>query len=459
VRGDWPSSKPATVAAEHGADVSFEWPINDETKIANDVIDGLVSDPEIVRRVSEIERGWPGMHLTSGNIMLSFFRDQSKDVEKQWTEVAYTVIHEIMHRLEHAKFADYATRFFDSPESVTVKEGIPTLMGDIVWAHVMARLPKPGDGGRTNLENWTRIILPGPGDAIPDLHKVRAQALTYRYKAVSEAMRVVSLEPLENLLDALFRGEWWKIAGAVPGSRGSMLAPPGTAAPRPVRRAPAPAPTAPAPPSESSDDDEPPPGAAAPAIRPAPSAVPQPAPPPTGEAERRQIDNWLAASSLERVRVTSDGNSLYNGLIKVAGRRLSRFFARQDLSPLTLRRYIAEILRRDLSWEERDEPSRYGWLIRESVGQTRPEAWQDHIDRVGTKRCRISWRSSSACRSPSSGPALTARRSPTSGRPASTVTSWFCTASNTGSPSRCEAGPRRSRRLGVRNRYSTRSPG
>ena len=62
LRGDRPSDKPATVAAEHGADVSFYWPINDETEIANDVIDGLIRDPKIVRRINEIERGWANIH-------------------------------------------------------------------------------------------------------------------------------------------------------------------------------------------------------------------------------------------------------------------------------------------------------------------------------------------------------------------------------------------------------------
>ena len=57
----------------------LHWPINDETEIANDVIDGLLNDPEMVRRISEIERGWPGMHEpTSGKIMMSFFRERGR---------------------------------------------------------------------------------------------------------------------------------------------------------------------------------------------------------------------------------------------------------------------------------------------------------------------------------------------------------------------------------------------
>ena len=53
-----PNGKPAIVTAEHGANVSFVWPLNDETKIANDVIDRLLDDPKLVRRINEIERGW-----------------------------------------------------------------------------------------------------------------------------------------------------------------------------------------------------------------------------------------------------------------------------------------------------------------------------------------------------------------------------------------------------------------
>ena len=111
---------------------------------------------------------------------------------------------------------------------------------------------------------------------------------------------------------------------------------------------------------------------------------PAPARPLAPEAATRQIDNWLAANRLKEVRAPGGGNRPYHGLIKVAGDHLSRIFARQDLSPLTLRRYVANVLRHDQSLEERGEPARYGELIRQSRGQSRAEAWQDHITWIGT---------------------------------------------------------------------------
>ena len=157
---------------------------------------------------------------------MSFFRDEESDVRNLWGRVAYVLIHEIMHRLEHPKFAAFGRSFWDSPESVTLKEGVPTLTGDIVWAYVIARLPEIGDRGRTNLENWSRIVLQAdPGDAVPGTHEVWEQSLPHRYEAEAEAIRLVSQIGIENLLAAFFRGEWWKIVGPAPGSRGSLLTP------------------------------------------------------------------------------------------------------------------------------------------------------------------------------------------------------------------------------------------
>ncbi len=391
LRGERPSEEPARVAAEHGADVSFTWPFNDETKATNDVIDRLLDDhPELVRRINEIVRGWPGRHA-SGTIMLSFFREAGKDVDKLWGGVAYNFIHEMIHRLRHDAFEEFATSFpggSNSREWVTLNEGVATLLADVVWADIVARLPKTGDGDRTNLENWSRIIQRlGPDDDIPDFGDVRHKSLRHRYEALTETIGLVSRVGFENLLAAYFRGEWWKIA---PDSRGSMLAPAQTAEPSSGQSSP----SSPSTPSadESSSEDGPPPGAAAPVMPPAapggPPAAPvmpsAPSAPPGRDAATRQIDIWLAANRLKRVRVDSDGNTLYHGLIQVAGSRLSRIFGRQELSPLTLRRYVANILRHDRSTEDADRPTRYGGLIRESDGQTPAQAWDDHIAWIGT---------------------------------------------------------------------------
>ena len=230
--GDRPTDKPASVAAEHGADVSFTWPFNDETKIADLVMNDLLKDPQIVKRINEIERGWLGRHdPDSGDILLSFFREEGKDTETLWG-TAYRLVHEIMHHLEHPEFDRWESSFH-SIELATLKEGIPTLLGDMVWSHAVARLMETGQDGRANLENWNRIIL-GPfyTDGV-NPSNLWDQALPHRYEAVTQATRLVSLVGIESLLAAFFGGQWWKIAGPAPRAYGSILAPRGWTEPSP----------------------------------------------------------------------------------------------------------------------------------------------------------------------------------------------------------------------------------
>ena len=230
--GDRPTDQPASVAADHGADVSFTWPFNDETKIADQVMNDLLSDPQIVTRINEIERGWLGRHEPdSGHILLSFVREEGKDTETLWG-TAYRLVHEIMHHLEHPEF-DRWENSFHSIELATLKEGIPTLLGDMVWAHAVARLRETGQDGQENLETWNRIILGPFYTEGVNPSNLWDQALPHRYEAVTQATRLVGLVGLENLLAAFFGGQWWKVAGPVPSADGSILAPRGWTEPSP----------------------------------------------------------------------------------------------------------------------------------------------------------------------------------------------------------------------------------
>ena len=247
------STGPARVAAEHGADLSFAWPLNDETKVASEVIDRLLDNPETVRRISAIERSWQGMHEPgSGKVMLSFVREEGNDVQYPWRAIAFVLVHELMHRLESARHFRFRSSSYRGAELVTLVEGIPTLMGNMVVAYVMARLQESGDDGRTNLENWSRIILRlGSGDVTPDLDEVR-HLVPPQYDALTEAMRLAARRGIGNVLVAFIGEQWWKIVGPAPGSPGSMLTPDVTVEPSPEE---------PSASDESSDEDgAPPPG-------------------------------------------------------------------------------------------------------------------------------------------------------------------------------------------------------
>jgi ribosomal-protein-alanine N-acetyltransferase len=307
-----PESAPAKVAAEHGAAVVFDIdsPLNEEARIAGEVIDELLRDTGIVGRITEILRNWGGhTHATTNKILISFFREAGKDVEKLWKDIAYTLIHEIMHYLEDPLYSKRARSFpgeINSREYHTLTEGGATLLAELVWAHVMARLKETGEDGRTNLESWSEIIL-GPYHAGTDLstgpQKLRA-LVRPRYTAESEVIRLVGLVGIENLLAAFLDGQTQKITGAPPGTRGSMLAP-HPASERPGQ---------PTPPDEPADDKGGPPEQ--PSRPPAPPTVPDkpaddkggppeqpsrpPAPAPSSRLTHEPVDKGEAPQSPPR---------------------------------------------------------------------------------------------------------------------------------------------------------------
>ena len=257
-----PETATAKVVADHSATVVFDFdsPHNEETRIADEVMDELLGDDKIVRRIAEIGRNWSG-EARLNKILISFFREAGKDVEKLWKDIAYTLIHEIMHYLEHPDYGKHARSFHgdaSSQEFHTLVEGGATLLAEMVWADVMSRLTETGEGGRTNLENWNEIIL-GPHYFGTDLSQAPQELrnlVRARYNSEAEAIRLVSLVGIENLLAAFFGGQTWKIAGAVRGTRGSMLAAHDVGEqPRQPSRSPSSAPSTSS--DESSDDDGP----------------------------------------------------------------------------------------------------------------------------------------------------------------------------------------------------------
>ncbi len=341
--------KPARVAEEHGAAVLYDLisPLNEETRIADAVIDELLDDPETVRRIVEIRRRWVGeANQLTNEIHISFFREEGRDVETLWLNMAYMLIHEVLHTMEHPDYQKYTRSSpgdVRSPEFHTLTEGVTSLLTEIVWANVMAQLTETVEGGQTNLENWSRIIL-GPHYVSPDVRTdpPRLQRLTRaRYPAEAEAIRLISLVGIENLLAAYFGGQTSKIAGAVPGSRGSMLAPHDTfEQPRQPARSPSPPPSedddeAPQPPQPPQPPQSPHPPAPAPSSAGDEAPPPQPRPPqsprppapaPSSAGDeppprpRRDGDAPVAAGwpPSEMVRVPATGSCLLYSVIAAA---------------------------------------------------------------------------------------------------------------------------------------------
>src|SRR5260370_39224931 len=92
----------------------------------------------------------------------------------------------------------------------------------MVWAHVMAQLGETGRDGQTNHENWSRTIL--GRHYVPTRPQELRQLLRSRYPEEAEAIQLVSLVGLDNVLAAFFGGERWRVTRAIPGSFGTLPA-------------------------------------------------------------------------------------------------------------------------------------------------------------------------------------------------------------------------------------------
>jgi hypothetical protein len=103
----------------------------------------------------------------------------------------------------------------------------------------------------------------------------------------------------------------------------------------------------------------------------------------TRAIQRDGLDGWLAGSGLRRVEVRADGNCTFHGLIQAAGNVLSQLFGSAPLTPALLRDYLVRVLRQDRELELAGQPTRYGGMIREREGQSRPDAWDEHITWLG----------------------------------------------------------------------------
>ncbi|HEY3033621.1 MAG TPA: hypothetical protein VGJ54_03045, partial [Streptosporangiaceae bacterium] len=214
-----PDSKPAGVAARHGAHVSFDWKSTEENRITRSVIKDLVRDPDLVRRIAEIERGWPArVESTNNRILVSLFRTPGKEFDWLWT-TARVLIHETIHTRMHSEYDAFAKEFpgeLDSREYHTLIEGVTDALAEVVWANVTARFAETDAAARTRNENWSRIVLgeyyvkTDPGQ-LPDLGSLRYD----RYDAITEAQRLISRVGIVNLEAAFFLGLWKQIAGPV----------------------------------------------------------------------------------------------------------------------------------------------------------------------------------------------------------------------------------------------------
>ncbi len=430
----------------HNADPHYgpdSEPLNEIANVVDDAIEALVADENVVQQALEVRRGWDGRTLPQQQkILVQRFKAETPEENREkLRDLAQTIIHEILHLRENPEYTVFSQPMPGEHERNTLIEGVVSLLTEVVWSHVKAKLT----ADPAELERVLRIVDGEYYDENAD-EEWPDPAIVQRYPSHAEAMRLVRQVGIQNLYAAFFGGATQMITGRRPGDRRSLLAPGGTAAahPRPaslllpsrrssgllppwtpstqspvsplpdtapddlfgasmlraespeppqpvtqppVVRAPAPPARRPAiPPAQPPQVAPPapapaerPPTAAQPPVPPAQRPVRPPARPPTGA---EQVDAWLKDQGLTRVSVPADGDCTYHGLIEVAGEHLAQLFGRTPV-PMDLRRYLADILSREQAWEVAGQPTRYGGYIQEDPrrpGQTRGEAWAQHID-------------------------------------------------------------------------------
>jgi len=185
---------------------------NQEAKDQETVATELTATPAEVKKLNEIDRGWPAT-AASGQINIQIFKkaDETsgplagKDVAERdflW-DMFQTLIHEYIHVLVHKDYEKYADSFgSQSPQENTLSEGVDTLFDEIVWSNVE---PKVNDAK-------LREEVEGPVFAKQPPIKVQ-HARRRHYRSYSEAIRLVSLVGIRNLYAAYFLGDVKKIKG------------------------------------------------------------------------------------------------------------------------------------------------------------------------------------------------------------------------------------------------------
>jgi len=212
-----------SINAVHNADPKFTRggaPLNQEAEDQIKVKDESTASPDAVNKLNEIDRGWDASaetdDPTKAQINVQIFRKQDEttgplagpnvaDREFLWN-MFQTLIHEYLHTLVDPAYVDFAMSFgAESSQYTTLIEGVDSLLDEVVWSAVVARVSDPVL--RADVEGPVYSGLP-PITVEPPSRR--------RYGSYSQALKLVNVVGIRNLYAAYFLGDVAKIRGSKP---------------------------------------------------------------------------------------------------------------------------------------------------------------------------------------------------------------------------------------------------
>lgn len=199
--------------ASHYADPKFtkeNAAINEEAKDQEKIVTESTATPEAVKKLNEIDRGWPGSE-GDGQINAQLFRRPDTptgtlaglnvpDRDFLW-DTFQILIHEYLHTLADPAYNRFAESFGEkSSQFNTLVEGVDSLLDEVVWSVVEPRVADPG----------LRAEIEGPVYAALPAFTIKP-ASRRRYDSYVEAVKLVNVVGIRNLYAAYFLGDVSKI--------------------------------------------------------------------------------------------------------------------------------------------------------------------------------------------------------------------------------------------------------
>ena len=184
-------------------------PKNKAAKAQEKVTSDRVKNPGEVKKLVEINRGWPATaKKEKGHITLQLFKEKETDPKKQkeaipdrtfmW-QTFQTVIHEYLHTLENKDYGEFAEKFGSgSIEFDTLIEGVDSLLTETAWRNVEPKV-KTKDL-REKVEGPVYAAMDFNPDTVPPIR-------SYRYATYPQALKLADIVGIKNVYAAFFLGK------------------------------------------------------------------------------------------------------------------------------------------------------------------------------------------------------------------------------------------------------------
>jgi Domain of unknown function (DUF4157) len=197
----------------HGSQPEFDAardPANDVAKIQVKVTEAfLAASPTNVTMVTQIWRGWPGAAIDQDIFLQIGQSTDPTEARIQMWENFQTFIHEYVHTLVHPAYNTYAESFgFRSPKHNALMEGVDCVLEEMVWERIVPLVADPN----------FRAKVEGPDNAKKPAISVPHSGLLRGYPSYTEALKLIEMAGLNNVLAAYFLGKVELIGGPIPGA-------------------------------------------------------------------------------------------------------------------------------------------------------------------------------------------------------------------------------------------------